>query len=317
MRRIRRRDVIRGLAALTSGLATLPGLRAQAGTPPRWRKLDGPGPGPRAGLALAPDPRGRLVLVGGHGAGGDPCPGTWVFDSFGWRSISVPQPPPWAYPAVAFDAARGRTVLFGGADARGAPSAETWLWDGQAWARAWTPISPAARSRAAMAYDPAQRLVVLFGGFGPGYLGDTWAWDGDRWTQLAVEGPSPRLLPAMAAAGHGLVLHGGFDGARLLGDTWVLTGGRWQPANGLPLGRAGAMLAPDPVGGGLVLFGGQTTTTGMVGGDAWRWQGAWQAEEMTGPAARMGAGMTAMGQRIVLFGGQAAGRCLADTWWLA
>ena len=42
-----------------------------------------------------------------------------------------------------------------------------------------------------MAYDPATGTMVLFGGFGEGYLSDTWTFDGSTWTeQFPATGPA-------------------------------------------------------------------------------------------------------------------------------
>jgi hypothetical protein len=71
-----------------------------------------------------------------------------------------------------------------------------------------------------MAYDATHGQVVLFGGFGTGYLGDTWTWDGTDWTQrTSAHAPSPREAMSMAYdAAHGqVVLFGGFN-TRALGD---------------------------------------------------------------------------------------------------
>src|SRR5262252_6540483 len=86
----------------------------------------------------------------------------------------------------------------------------------------------------------------------------------------------------------------------------------WTEAE-LLLPRSDAGLARDPVGGGLVCFGG--FSAGSLG-DTWRYDGSWHRLTPAGsPSPRSVHAMatdTARG-RIVLFGGNASGP-LADTW---
>lgn len=73
---------------------------------------------------------------------------------------------------------------------------------------------PAARSDAAMAYDPSDGNVVMFGGFdNAGHpLGDTWTWDGSNWSQQHPATSPPPLSDAVMAydpSARELVLFGG------------------------------------------------------------------------------------------------------------
>jgi hypothetical protein len=52
-----------------------------------------------------------------------------------------------------------------------------------------------------MAYDQARSEVVLFGGNGPGALGDTWTWDGTTWVAGPMPGPTVTLQPDSGPAG--------------------------------------------------------------------------------------------------------------------
>lgn len=79
-------------------------------------------------------PAGKIILIGGMGAGGT---GQTVMslESGGWQSTTQPGAPlPRYLPALVFDPARGATVLFGGGD----PNSDrlyddTWEYDGQGW----------------------------------------------------------------------------------------------------------------------------------------------------------------------------------------
>src|SRR5258708_13941138 len=110
---------------------------------------------------------------------------------------------------MAFDAAANTVVMFGGSTTLfGACCGDlndTWIWNGATWTQVFPQQSPPARrfDGDGMAYEPATRKVVLFGGNTEGnttYLGDTWTWDGvaQTWTQM-----SPATSPS-ARAGHGM-----------------------------------------------------------------------------------------------------------------
>jgi len=81
---------------------------------------------------------------------------------------------------------------------------DTWIWNGANWTQVFPPMSPPARrfDGDGMAYDPATKKVVLFGGNTQNgtFLGDTWTWDGvaQTWTQMF-----PATSPS-ARAGHGM-----------------------------------------------------------------------------------------------------------------
>jgi hypothetical protein len=89
-----------------------------------------------------------------------------------------------------------------------------------------------------MAYDGAEREVVLFGGAIMGgdnqtFLGDTWTWNGQGWTQLSPRhSPSARAYGQMAydPVGRQVVLFGGLAGGMPLRDTWLWDGSAWTQA---------------------------------------------------------------------------------------
>lgn len=111
--------------------------------------------------------------------------------------------------ASARDEDRGVWVVFGGGESFEG-KAPTWTLDGGGW-RVAALGGPTVRSRAAMAWDPTRRQVVLFGGrgdsdedeqddasLGDDPLGDTWAWSGEAWARIEGAGPPGRW-------GHALV----------------------------------------------------------------------------------------------------------------
>lgn len=112
--------------------------------------------------------RQRTVLFGGNAFGmrGD----TWEWDGTSWtdRTPADPaaSPTPRMSMGMTYDFYRQRIVLFGGFD--GSRSLDDgWQWDGTS----WSPLqptnvlqTPAGRYRHAMAFDPVQQRVFLFGG---------------------------------------------------------------------------------------------------------------------------------------------------------
>jgi len=116
--------------------------------------------------------------------------------------------------------------------------------------------NPAARTGAAMAFDPAHGDVVMFGGrSGPDFPDDTWTWDGSGWTQQHPSlSPPPMASPMMAAdpvTGR-VLLVGTPPTATRAGSgeqTWSWDGSTWRqehPAHPVPTVAPGAM-AGDPV----------------------------------------------------------------------
>lgn len=116
--------------------------------------------------------------------------------------------------AIAHDASRGVTVIFGGAAIvttnhdvlPTVPLAETREWNGKTWSLVQA-SGPSARVFAAMGYDAAKKVVLLYGGRGaydvannrPVVHADMWSYDGKAWTKLCDPcAPGPRESHAMA-----------------------------------------------------------------------------------------------------------------------
>src|SRR5205085_7684289 len=94
--------------------------------------------------------------------------------------------------------------------------------------------------------------------------GDTWEWDGDTWARLTpANPPAPRVAGSMAyhaASGQVMMFGGAVDAnayVPVAAETWLWNGTAWAKQVGpQPPARARAMMAPDPVRGVVVLFGG-------------------------------------------------------------
>src|ERR1700719_4742149 len=128
------------------------------------------------------------------------------------------------------------------------------------WTLERVPLSPPGRFYHAMAYDAADRQVVLYGGINisNSSLNDTWTWDGSQWTQQSPQtSPPTRLEHAMSFdSAHGqVVLFGGSGAKAVLNDTWVWDGSNWEqkfPATSPPA-REGHVMAYDAAHGLVVL----------------------------------------------------------------
>jgi hypothetical protein len=145
----------------------------------------------------------------------------------------------------------------------------------------WTKLSglsphPSARFGAVMAYDPANQMIVLFGGLGARgvLLNDTWTYSAGTWTRLSTPAaPAPRVAATMVwdGADHYLLLFGGETNqsspqgcsgsanvAVYCADTWTFAHGKWtllHPPSSPP-GRWFAAMAYDPALDESVLGGG-------------------------------------------------------------
>jgi len=191
-----------------------------------------------------------------------------------------------------------------------------------AWVQKRPSTNPSAREGAALAYDTAHKVTMLFGGCAtcptqPDPV--CWFWDGTAWGGLtAPVTPSARSSSALAydAVRNRFVMFGGIDsGNTLMGDTWEFDVGTlaWTqrtPATNPPARRQHAM-AYDAQRGRVVLFGGTTSTgDGATLNDTWEWDGTNWAEACTtlpctAPHERRAHGLVydSFRQAVVLFGG--------------
>ena len=200
-----------------------------------------------------------------------------------------------------------------------------------AWRQVHPKFSPSARIEAAMAYDPANRTTLLFGGLGngPGHrvvFGDTWTWNGVNWNQQHPASSPPARYSAVMAyepATQSVVLFGGNDGGsidRFLGDTWTWTGSNWvehHPPTSPPA-RYSSQMALDARTSDDVLYGGFGNAPGHAAflGDTWEWNGNdWiQRTPAASPPGLLGGVATTAPQGVVVFGGFALTRDSSQTW---
>ncbi len=254
--------------------------------------------------------RGVTVLWGENGVG------TWEWNGASWSFRDAG--PFDALFELAFDENRGVTVAFGQLDVL----AQTWEWDGQGWRQAFVG-GPPVRSNHGMAYDPALKEVVMFGG---GFVSvdydDTWAWNGSSWRFVTQGEPSERVRHGMAydaARGEIVVFAGQPDFNSHFSDTWTFDGDSWTLADeGEPAARESHGLSYDRLRKRFVLFGGASPGTAVPRhADTWEHDGQrWRSVPATGPAARYGHSMVYdESQSItILFGGSVNEQPVADMW---
>lgn len=162
----------------------------------------------------------------------------------GWQLLQVKSSPPLlADGRAVYNASAGNAILFGGVTSDNQLSDQTWEWDGQVWLQIFPDEHPEARSKHAMAYDPARNKILLFGGWdGKSVFDDTWEWDGRDWKNMKPKHqPTARCCHAMAYDANlkKIVMYGGWDSVTgdFYNDVWLWDGSDWErmDSTGLPL----------------------------------------------------------------------------------
>jgi hypothetical protein len=118
-----------------------------------------------ASAALSPKVADRIVTCGGGITYSNPCNDCWAWDGTTWSKLCDPCTTSVRYASgLVHDGASGRLVLIGGYHGDG-ELAETWeSTDGTTWKLVLN--EPPARDSMAVAYSPADDLVLLHGGNG-------------------------------------------------------------------------------------------------------------------------------------------------------
>jgi hypothetical protein len=310
-------------AFVSRGGLWLPVRVAAAARPPaRWSH------------AMVWDPRRRVVVVLGGRDKTTLLDDQWTWDGVAWRDETPRARPPGRFgAAAAYDEARGRLVLQGGATvAADKPNlGDLWEFDGERWTQVDADGGPGVRAYHGMAYDPAGRRAVLFGGADGRWAahGDLWSWDGRAWAALpagAAPAPSPRHLFGLTwdARRDVLVVYGAQGGA-VMAEHW-----EWGQARGWmrrgdfvdgPGKKNGPALVAYPEG--VVLNGGfddrrYTSTTWTFDGERWSQVGEGLDPTLTlAPRCWHGMAFDAARGKVVLFGGETRRVALNDLWELA
>jgi hypothetical protein len=178
---------------------------------------------------------------------------TWTFLAGRWTQLHPTLAPnPRVLAGLTYDAADGYVLLFGGEGFGGNATVpttlnDTWLFQAGVWTE-WAPPActtcghaPSGREGGALAYDPWDGYVVLYGGENLTsplvgsfiVVADTWTFLAGTWTNITATAGTPP--PARAGSA---ILYDALDGYLLLyggtttsgtplSDTWSFVGGSW------------------------------------------------------------------------------------------
>lgn len=234
--------------------------------------LTSPSPPARVDAGIAYDGAdGCVVLFGGFN-GVTLYNDTWTFSGGHWSEVfPVTSPSPRFGAEMAYDAAAQEVVLFGGQTWTGGPGTpatqfgDTWAYQAGQWVRLNTVNAPAPRYDVAMAYDPLDQSVVLYGGWSNAQTqsyGDTWQFFDNTWSvALSANNPPPENSASMTydPLQGLLILTGGHVGQNVSTATWgynATSGWELLPTINAPSPGWGFSLSFDPVSGATWLFGG-------------------------------------------------------------
>jgi hypothetical protein len=260
----------------------------------------------------------------------------------GWvnlTGVSKSAPSARYLPMMTYDAADGYVLLFGGATASTA-FGDTWSFNNGTWTNLTGRVgtAPAGRYAGALAYDPIDHYVLLFGGEeGGGRVGsDTWKFANGSWQELyptAHPQGTWRSTFTYDAADQYMLLYGGSTvSGSPNSETWSYAHGTWTNltanVSGSPQPRFRAAMTYDSEDGYSVLFGGCTDPLSLqcATADTWTYvNDTWKNITLsagTGPVARVYASLVddpSIGS-AVLFGGSSTPvacypcQTYADTW---
>ena len=194
------------------------------------------------------------------------------------------------------------------------------------WQRLESSTEPTASEYAAMVYDSAREVIVMWGD--PGNTRSTWEFDGLDWHEVVTASAPPK--PEFCAMAYDperhvtVVFGGGHDpyGSDASSQTWEYDGANWRQVATAhaPSGRLAPMMTYDVSLHKTLLFGG--TTNGMNSAqyknETWTYDGTDWAQISTAhaPDARA-AGCLAfdtVAHRALLFGGARVFTPYNDTW---
>lgn len=233
----------------------------------------------------------------------------------------------------------GSPTLFGSPPPPPEPHSETWQRRAQGWVRVHPAEAPPARQDAELQYLPEADRALLMGGQSAtgSPIDETalWAFDGSGWRPLSTEseGPGPQVTHAATPLNGQQALVVAPSATDSEEDerhsaTWRLSlaqGGPpvWQRASVVE-GSGCTELLSGSLSRSVLLSGGidrdihlfESEPNSESPGQFWRWDdtcSGWRAQS-EGPPARDSGALAAAGDQVVLFGGNARGALLDETW---
>ena len=282
-------------------------------------------PAPRAGAAMAWDPKhGYLLMFGGADLTTQQVfADTWKWDGKDWTRLSPPVSPPGrSFGAMAFDPVGGTVLLYGGGVVMvDPPRHDTWAWDGTTWAELHPAEAPPPTFYSyRMVTDSALPGVLLVGAATNNLSPlSTWAWTGTTWRRVGSSSSVPaRAQFCMASdSGSGVVLHGGFISEGEPGkvsDTWVWAGGNWLKRSSAGAAGGPCLMAYDQARRRIVMFVADQTWTY----DSFSWTKRQPAHQPSKYLSFSAFAYDEANQSVVLFGGKTdavlGSPMLSETW---
>jgi hypothetical protein len=227
------------------------------------------------------------VLDGANGASGSP---TWLP-----MSPSGSLPSPRIHAAAAYDPATNSMMLFGGNNCSKSYFNDVWVLsnaNGEG-SPAWTKLAafgtpPSVRESAAVAYDSANNVMIIYGGDGNSVDdGDVWTLSHANgtggtpvWTLLSPTGTIPNARTGVSAiydaVNNRMTIFGGFYKIITLTDTWVLSfangiGGTPAWTKLTPTGTAPSLgyysASYDATADAMYVFAGSSSANKLSGDD--------------------------------------------------
>jgi len=202
--------------------------------------------------------------------------------------------PPISGSTSEYDPIRTEIVAFGGWPHTSTPSSDaTWRFKNASWTRLHPTHVPPARALAALAFDPALEVVVMYGArdvpassaeatFGTiSMSADTWTWDGSDWSQQHPAHHPVLFYPSATYdyARNQIVLVGLVGSSLTSMETWTYDGSDWThqaQADGKPApSRIYERLSFDGASKTVVTFGGYSIALVPDGSlnAVWEWDG--------------------------------------------
>ncbi len=158
----------------------------------------GPSPGATVEHSIVYDKANKVVVLFGGQVAGSQQNMTWVYDpaankwtqkiATNYNDPDLPEAR--TLHAMDYDSTRKKVVMFGGSGFRSGRLNDLWTYDvaSNKWQRINASNPPSARDYAAISYDSANDILLLFGGQdGSGRLFDTWAFNfkTNSWSQIS------------------------------------------------------------------------------------------------------------------------------------
>jgi hypothetical protein len=247
-------------------------------------------PPPLVATEMTYDPSiGGIILFGGETFHNVARSYTWEFVNSSWTNLTSSlaiAPPPRVYQAQAFDGALQAVVVFGGvAGPSWTEFHDTWEFTPTGWTNVTSRVgtAPPPRIAAAMAYDPAETELVLFGGLPqsshctthPCVDKYTWVLHQGKWHMLNISEPGGRAGEGMTwdATTSSVIMWGGegAGGPPFLNGTWSFTNDTWTHLNlSGPPGSWTPVLAYDGVLRSVVMFGVYVSTNSGYYDQTWK-----------------------------------------------